>query len=68
MRKNLEGFTPAVVMSLGAGDHVQADSLEKLSGRLYELGKWASLNTLSRDRPRRLYLRIAPTNEMTRFR
>jgi hypothetical protein len=57
-----------VVMSLGAGDHVQADSLEKLSERLYELGKWASLNTLSRDRLRRLYLRIAPTNEMTQFR
>ena len=68
MRKNLEGFTPAVVTSLGAGDHVQAGSLEKLSERLYELGKWTSLNTLSRDCPRRLYLRLAVPNEMTQFR
>jgi hypothetical protein len=68
MRKNLESFIPTVVTSLGADDHAQAGSLEKLSERLYELGKWASLNTLSRDRPRRLYFRIAPPNEMTQFR
>jgi hypothetical protein len=57
MRKNLESFTPTVVTSLGADDHAQAGSLEKLSERLYEL-----------DRPRRLYFRIAPPNEMTQFR
>jgi hypothetical protein len=50
MWKNLGGFIPAVVTSLGARDRVQAGSLEKLSERLYELGKWASLNTLSRAR------------------
>jgi hypothetical protein len=68
MWEDLEGFIPAIVTSLGAGDRVQAGASEKLSERLYELGKWASLNTFSRDQPRRLYLRIASTNVMTRFR